>query len=103
MTTWQLIRWCLAFVSLATAVIAHLITVTVYRRRNGQSQSAILSFFAAVRLYAAMLAVNMAANAWSGRATDWALYLFAAANVWLLYSLVKFWVLIRGPRMPWVP
>ena len=99
MTIWQLIRWCLVLVSLATVVIAHLVTVTARRRHNGQSQLAVLGLFAAMRLYALMLAVNMSANALTGRANNWAFYLFIFANVYLLYSLIAFYRLVRGRRL----
>ena len=83
-------------VALAIVVVAHLIVVTVRRRQNGHSQAAVLSWFSAVRLYGLMLAVNMAANAVTGRQNAWAFYLFGMATLWLLYSLARFLRLIRG-------
>jgi hypothetical protein len=102
-TAYQAFRWFLAVISLATAISAHLILTTMAGHRNGRSRSAFCRWFVAMRAYGALLAVNMVINAITGHANDWAFYLFAVACVYLLYSLLRFLLLIRGRRLPWVP
>lgn len=99
--TLQIIRWSLVAISIGIVVVAHCILVTVQRRRDGSSQWALARFFSALRLYGVMLMANFVVNAISGRSNTWALMPFVLANLYMLYTLVAFWVLLRrGRRLP---
>jgi hypothetical protein len=98
LSTYSITRWCLAAVSLSSAVVAHLLTRLIIKRRNGQSQVALYRWFAAVRLYSLALGVNMVINACNGSAVSWGFYLFALTYPYLLYSLLTFWYYVRGRR-----
>jgi hypothetical protein len=98
LSTYSIIRWCLAAVSLSSAIIAHLLMRLLNKRRNGQSHMALCRWFKAVRLYSLALSANLAINAWNGSAVGWSFYLFALTYPYLLYSLLAFWYYVHGRR-----
>ena len=100
MTAMRYARWFLSAISIAIVVVADLILLMVKRAHNGTSRWMLLRWFAAVRLYGLLLATNVIANAIMGQSTFWSFGIFMVGTVYLLYSLVAFWRVLRGRWLP---
>jgi heme A synthase len=86
---------CLLLVSLAVAVVSHLIVGMVAAYRDGSSQRALLTWFRAMRVYAVLMAVNMALNVFTNGPNWWAMMLSVVGAAYLLYALVVFYRTVR--------
>jgi len=92
----QYARWTLVVISIAIVVVAHLIVLLVQHAKNGNSRWMLLRWFGAVRVYGLLLATNVLINAIMGQSTFWSFAIFIGGTVYLLYSLVSFWAVLRG-------
>ena len=91
----QYVRWSLLVAALAIAVVSHLIVRTVLAYQDGKSQAALLVWFRALRVYAVLLAANMAANVITCGPNWWAMLFSVVGAAYLLYALLTFWYAVR--------
>lgn len=95
------VRIVLAVVSVFVVILSQMVLSAIHSRRDGNSQWVLERCFVALRAYGIGLAINMSLNAIYGRAVVVGLWLFAAVNIYLIYSLATLVVLIRsGRRLP---